>query len=265
MRVAPKLRTRRGGPRLGQHANTLKHTGKTTLEVFDGTLLERHSCTRALEPVLAHVTREDEEHDRDRIARGRCDWQEIVGHNNSACGAVSFGEAGQAHGLLVNESGRAPGTQPGSIIISTRLCLDPLRGGTGVALTRWASLSASLKTAFLAYARACARVRGGPNSRGGVKAVAPRTATRRRATTVCMNCGVLVQSSSGVLDNIWRFLLGLTPFLSVDASDCSPHPWFEERVAALQIELMSETGAPAGWWPEAAKCTTRQEMTNSFR
>ena len=187
VRVAPKLRTRRGGPRLGQHANTLKHTGKTTLEVFDGTLLERHSCTRALEPVLAHVTREDEEHDRDRIARGRCDWQEIVGHNNSACGAVSFGEAGQAHGLLVNESGRAPGTQPGSIIISTRLCLDPLRGGTGVALTRSsASLSASLKTAFLAYARACARVRGGPNSRGGVKAVAPRTATRRRATTVFM-------------------------------------------------------------------------------
>ena len=39
------------------------------------------------------------------------------------------------------------------------------------------------KTAFLAYARARARVRGGANSRGGVKAVAPRTATRRRAAT----------------------------------------------------------------------------------
>lgn len=98
---------------------------------------------------------------------------------------MSSGEAGQAQYLLVDESGRAPETQPGSTIISTRPCLDPLRvcGGTG-ATTGF--LLSSLKTAFLAYARACARVRGGPNSRGGVKAVAGRTATRRRATTVGM-------------------------------------------------------------------------------
>ena len=66
--------------------------------------------------------------------------------------------------------------------MSMRPCLDPLRCGTGVATL---SLSASLKTACLAYARACARVRGGPKRRGGggVKAVTPRTATRRVQAT----------------------------------------------------------------------------------
>ena len=74
--------------------------------------------------------------------------------------------------------------------MSMRPCLDALRCGTGVATL---SLSASLKTACLAYARACARVRGGPKRRGGggVKAVTPRTATRRRATPNRIVAGVV--------------------------------------------------------------------------
>ena len=84
--------------------------------------------------------------------------------------------------------------------MSMRPCLDALRCGTGVATL---SLSASLKTACLAYARACARVRGGPKRRGGggVKAVTPRTATRRRATPNRIVAGVGVQRApSTVID-----------------------------------------------------------------
>eukprot|EP00964_Phaeocystis_antarctica_P079507 scaffold49548_cov62-Phaeocystis_antarctica.AAC.3 len=64
--------------------------------------------------------------------------------------------------------------------METRPCLAPLITGTGVATM---SFSASLKTAFLAYARARERVRGGPKNCGGVKAEAPTTVTRRRAAT----------------------------------------------------------------------------------
>ena len=148
---------------------------------------------------------------------------------------------------------------PGSIIISTRLCLDPLRGGTGVATLSTslsASLSASLNTAFLAYARACARVRGGPNSCGGVKAVAPRTATRRRATTTdgmaVWECGVLRNQARVSSTTHLEILLGLTMRRGpLSMRVIAPlHPWFELRVTALQIQL-----------EDGAKCTTRQEIT----
>ena len=107
MRVAPELRTRSRGPRLGQHANTLKCTGKTTLEVLDGTLLERQSGMRALEPVLVHVTREEEDHDWNRVARRGREWQDIVGNNDRTCGVPSGEAERQAHYLLVTEDGRA--------------------------------------------------------------------------------------------------------------------------------------------------------------
>ena len=125
-RVAPELRTRRRGPRLGQHANALKCTGETTLEVVDGTLLERQSGVRALEPVLVHVTREEEDHDRNRVARRGRDWQEIVGSNDRTCAGVPSGECII---FWLRRIG-VPGTQLGSMLISTRpdqrLCLGPL-------------------------------------------------------------------------------------------------------------------------------------------
>eukprot|EP00964_Phaeocystis_antarctica_P027257 scaffold15362_cov72-Phaeocystis_antarctica.AAC.9 len=86
VRVAPKLRACRGGWRLGQHANTLKRTGKTTLEVADGTLLERHSSV-ALAPELIriHVTKSEGDHDREGERARRRDWQEPVGHDDRTC------------------------------------------------------------------------------------------------------------------------------------------------------------------------------------
>ena len=62
---------------------------------------------RALEPVLVHVTREEEDHDRNRVARRGRDWQEIVGSNDRTCGVPSGEAERQAHYLLVTEDGRA--------------------------------------------------------------------------------------------------------------------------------------------------------------
>lgn len=96
MRVAPKLRTRRGGRLLGLHAKTLKHavevlSGKTTLEVVDGTILERHSSVvLAPEPIRVHVTKGEEDHEREGERAPRSDWQEPLGHGDRTCSAVYF-------------------------------------------------------------------------------------------------------------------------------------------------------------------------------
>ena len=67
-----------------------------------------------------------------------------------------------------------------TIIFDDGALCDPLGGGTGVPVSALSLSSGPLNTAFLAYARACARVRGGPNSRGGVKAAAPSAAATSR-------------------------------------------------------------------------------------
>ena len=65
-----------------------------------------------------------------------------------------------------------------------RPCLDILGGGA--VLVR--SLASLWKTAFLAYARAFARVRGRPNITRGLKADAPKTATSTSMALIMDDC-----------------------------------------------------------------------------
>ena len=115
VRIAPKLRTSRcsrlsyrsrsvpcrGGRRLGLlHAKPQKHAVEvllceTALEVIDSTPLERHSSVLlAPEPIRVHITKGEEDHDREGERAHRRDWQEPLGNGDRTCSsAVSSGEA----------------------------------------------------------------------------------------------------------------------------------------------------------------------------